>query len=71
VSVINPTNTVIATITVGSQPQSVAFAPAGTPNAGEGYVTDYGTNNVSVISPTNTVIATITVGDNPVGVAVS
>ena len=67
VSVINPTNTVIATITVGSAPVQVAVAPAG-----QVYVTNYANNTVSVISgASNAVIATITVGLNPVGIAVS
>ncbi|MGE7439645.1 YncE family protein, partial [Kitasatospora sp. NPDC001175] len=69
VSVINTTtNTVTATITVGTNPFAVAVSPDGT----TAYVTNEGSNNVSVINTTtNTVTATITVGTNPNGVAVS
>ena len=71
VSVISPeTNTVIATVPVGSSPFGVAVAPAG-PAAGDVYVTNSGSNTVSVINPVNTVIATVPVGSSPFGVAVS
>ena len=49
-------------ITVGDQAEGVAVAPAGTPNAGDVYVTSLtggGTGNggtLTVLSPTNTVI---------------
>ena len=64
---INPaTNTVTATIPVGSEPQGVAVSPTGT-YAGDIYVTNDGGATVSVINPaTNTVIATIPVGSVPV-----
>src|ERR1700683_1567577 len=63
VSVINPaTNTVTATIAVGTSPEGVAISPAG-PEAGDVYVVNEGTDTVSVINPaTNTVTATIAVG---------
>ena len=66
VSVINPaTNTVTATIPVGTEPHGVAVSPTG-PYAGDIYVTNYGGGTVSVINPaTNTVTATIPVGTNP------
>ena len=65
VSVIDTaTNTVIATIPVGSEAWGVAVKPDGT----RVYVTD---NNVSVIDTAlKTVIATISVGADPEGVAV-
>jgi YVTN family beta-propeller protein len=52
VSVINPsTDTVIATVTVGSDPIGVAVSPTG-PEAGDIYVTNFTlSNNVSVIEP--------------------
>ncbi len=69
VSVINTaTNTVVATIPVGTYPYSVAINPAGT----RVYVTNYSTNNVSVIdTATNTVVATVAVGTNPFGVTIN
>ena len=76
VSVISTaTNTVTATVTVGSFPRDVAV----TPNGKYSYVTDsyYNVTNfesgtVSVISTaTNTVTATVSVGSYPVGVAVT
>ena len=74
VSVIGPSNTVIATITagVGFSPHGVAVSPTGT-NAGDVYVTNSGDipGTVSVIGPSNTVIATIAVGSTPYGVAVA
>jgi YVTN family beta-propeller protein len=61
------TNTVVATIAVGSGPVGVTFNPAGT----LAYVANEGTNNVSVIDTmSNTVVATIQVGTSPWGVAV-
>src|ERR1700731_621419 len=63
VSLIDPaTNTVIATIPVGTSPDGVAVSPTG-PEAGDVYVVNAGSNTVSVIDPaTNTVIATIPFG---------
>ena len=49
-SVINPaTNTVTATITVGTEPSWVAVSPTG-PAAGDVYVTNFSSDTVSVIS---------------------
>jgi len=69
VSVINTaTNTVIATIPVGSLPSEVAVTPGGT----RAYVTNEGSGNVSVINVAgNSVITTIPVGTQPFGVAVT
>jgi uncharacterized repeat protein (TIGR01451 family) len=69
VSVIDTaTNTVTATINVGSAPDGVAVNPAGT----RVYVTDEGDGTVSVIdTATNTVTATTNVGSDPNGVAVN
>jgi len=66
VSVIDTaTNTVVATILVGSFPADVAVNPAGT----RAYVTEED-GTVSVIdTASNTVVATITVGSSPWGVA--
>ncbi|MGD0646121.1 MAG: beta-propeller fold lactonase family protein [Candidatus Bathyarchaeia archaeon] len=62
------TNTVTATVTVGSNPEGVAI----TPNGAYAYVTNGGGDKVSVISTTtNTVTATVTVGSSPEGVAVT
>ncbi len=59
-------NTVVATVAVGSQPLRVAVTPDGT----HAYVTIPG--NVSVIdTASNTVVATIPVGNSPEGVAVT
>ena len=60
VTVINTaTNTVVATIPVGSQPIGAAVTPDGT----RVYVTNTASNTVSVINTaTNTVVATIPVG---------
>ena len=65
VSVIDAaTNTVTATITVGTTPYGVAYG------SGYVYVANYGSNTVSVIdAATNTVTATVTVGTAPYGVA--
>src|SRR3990167_4402835 len=64
VSVIDiATNTVTATVGVGSTPAGMAVNPAGT----RAYVTNWGSNSVSVIDTgTNTVTATVSVGFNPV-----
>src|SRR3984893_491469 len=69
VSVIDTaTNTVTATIPVGSQPQGVAVAP----HRSKAYVANANSNNVSVIdTATNTVTATIPVGTFPDGLAVT
>ncbi len=69
VSVIDiATNTVVATVPVGTNPQGVAVNPAGT----RVYVANFGSNNVSVINTaTNTVVATVLVGTNPWGVAIN
>ncbi|WP_319436181.1 beta-propeller fold lactonase family protein [Mycobacterium sp. RTGN5] len=69
VSVINTaTNSVTATIPVGSGPQQVAVSPDGT----RVYVTNGASNTVSVINTsTNTVTNTIEVGTLPDGIAVS
>ena len=62
------TNTVTATIPVGSVPCGVAV----TPDGGTAYVTNGRDNTVSVIATaTNTVTATIPVGRRPEGVAVT
>ena len=64
VSVISTaTNTVTATVPVGSDPDGVAV----TPNGAYAYVTNEGSDSVSVISTaTNTVTATVPVGSDPV-----
>jgi YVTN family beta-propeller protein len=69
VSVIDAaTNTVTATIAVGSSPIGVAVSPAGN----KVYVANGGSNTMSVIAAaTNKVTATIPVGSAPEGVAVS
>jgi YVTN family beta-propeller protein len=62
------TNTVVATVTVGSGPQAVAL----TPNGAFAYVANEGSDDVSVIATaTNTVVATVAVGDSPEGVAIT
>jgi YVTN family beta-propeller protein len=63
------TNTVTATIPVGTYPYGVAV----TPDGGKVYVANFGSNNVSVIATaTNTVIGSpIPIGTNPAGVAVT
>ena len=67
VSVIDgTTNTVVATIPVGSAPQGIAFNP----DNGFLYVANQGSNTVSVIDgTTNTVTATIPVGSLPQSIA--
>ena len=69
VSVIDTaTNTVTATIPVGSTPVRAAVTPDGT----RAYVTNAGSDTVSVIdTATNTVTTTIPVGNVPVGVAIA
>ena len=63
-----PLNTVTNTITVGSDPWGVAFAP----NGAYAYVANPGSGTVSVINTaTNTVTSTITVGSSPWGVAIA
>lgn len=69
VSVIDTTsNSVIATIPVGSGP----FGVASTPDGRFVYVTNSGANSVSVIdTSSNAVVATVAVGGSPLGVAVT
>ena len=69
VSVIDTfSNTVTATIPVGSAPVGVAI----TPNGNFAYVTNFNSNTVSVIATsTNAVTATVTVGDGPRGIAIT
>ena len=69
VSVINTvTNSVVATVPVGSGPVGIAVNPAGT----HAYVTNRKDSTLSVIeTATNTVIATVPVGYGPVGVALN
>ncbi len=62
------TNTVTATIPVGTNPRGVAVNPTGTMV----YVANYDSNTISVIdTATNTVTATIPVGTWPLGIAVN
>ena len=62
------TNTVVATINVGSGPWAVAL----TPDSKFAYITNLKSNNVSVINTaSNAVIATIPVGLNPGSAAIS
>ena len=69
ISVINTaSNTVTATIPVGSRADFVAFSPDGS----LAYVTHWGGDDVSVINTTNnTVVTDITVGSGSYSVAVS
>ncbi len=63
-----PANKVVATITVGQQPTSVAVTPA----SDAVYVTNLASNTVTVISASlNTVAATIAVGQAPDSVAIT
>ena len=66
-------NTLVATITVGSLPWGIAVGPATVAYPqGLVYVTDYGSGNVSVIdAANNVVIANVTVGTGPEGIAVN
>jgi len=69
VSVIDTaTNTVVASVAVGSGPFGVAVNPGGT----RVYVANFQSNNVSVIdAASNAVVASVAVGSRPFGVAVS
>ncbi len=69
VSVINTsTNTVVATVPVGSRPGAVAITPDGS----FAYVVNFDSDNVSVINTsTNTVVATVPVGSFPHAVAIT
>ncbi|MCB9305668.1 MAG: beta-propeller fold lactonase family protein [Lewinellaceae bacterium] len=69
VSVINTaTNSVVATIPVGTKPVGVAVSPDGT----RVYTGNTGSSSVSVINTaTNSIVATIPVGNTPQGVAIS
>ena len=69
VSVIDTaTNTVTATVAVGTGPEGVAVSPDGA----RVYVGNFVSDNVSVISTaSNTVTATVAVGTSPFGVAVT
>ncbi|MCL4387693.1 beta-propeller fold lactonase family protein [Candidatus Marsarchaeota archaeon] len=61
-------NNLVSNITVGANPQDVAFSPSGA----FAYVADGNNNEVSVIdTATNTVTDTISVGSSPEGVAFS
>src|SRR5262249_53043396 len=69
VSVIDvATNTVVAAVSVGSNPESVAITPDGI----FAYVTNASTDRtvMAIDIPTNTVVATIGVGLNPFALAV-
>jgi YVTN family beta-propeller protein len=62
------TNTVVATVPVGSNPVGVAITPDGT----HAYVANNFSNTVSVIATaTNTVVASVPVGTRPLGVAIT
>ena len=62
------TNTVVATVPVGSLPRRLAITPDGT----RAYVGNQSSNTVSVIDiGTNTVVATVPVGNTPIGVAIT
>jgi YVTN family beta-propeller protein len=66
--IVTASNSVVATIPVGSGSALVAF----TPNGSLAYVTHYGGNYVSVIdTASNTVIGNITVGSGSYGIAFS
>jgi YVTN family beta-propeller protein len=69
VSVIDTaTNTVVATVVVGNNPDAVAI----TPDGDFAYVANFGSNTVSVIdTATNTVAATVPVGLGPDAVAIT
>ncbi len=61
-------NTVVATVAVGTQPIGVAITPDGR----FAYVTNFNGVSVSVLSTaSNTVVATVPVGAGPVGVAIT
>jgi YVTN family beta-propeller protein len=58
-------NTVVATVPVGTFPDGVAVTPDGK----HAYVANFNSNNVSVIdTATNTVVATVGVGSGPAAV---
>jgi YVTN family beta-propeller protein len=62
------TNTVVATVPVGYDPEDVAVNPA----TNRIYTANYDTGNVSVIDgATNTVVATVPAGSHPYGAAVN
>ena len=68
VSVLAPTNTVVATVPVGVAPGGVAI----TPDGAFAYVTNLLTNDVSVIATsTSTVVATVPVDSAPQSVAIT
>jgi YVTN family beta-propeller protein len=69
VSVISTaTNSVTATISVGTNPYGIAITPSGS----LAYVTNYGSASISVITlATNTVATTFTVIDNPTAIAIA
>ena len=69
VSVIDlATDSVLATVPVGSHPMGVAV----TPDATRAYVSNERSNSVSVIdTATNTVVATVPVGESPTGIRVN
>jgi YVTN family beta-propeller protein len=68
VSVIDTkTNSVAATVSVGTKPYGVAVHPEGT----VAYIANFGSSTVSVIDAAlNAVVATVPVGTNPFGIAV-
>src|SRR5207248_5953943 len=67
------TNTVVATVAVGSQPRAIAV----TPNGLYAYVANFGSNSVTVIDLTTNSVVTvpdgsaISVGTNPQGAVVT
>jgi YVTN family beta-propeller protein len=58
---ISSSNSVVATITVGSYPQQISFDKKNK----EMYVANFGSDTVSVIDSSNTVVASISVGSAP------
>ena len=61
-------NTVVATVTIGTNPEIVAITPDGS----YAYVANQGSNTASVIATaSNTVVKSVTVGNNPRGVAIT
>ena len=63
-----PSNQIVATILVGTDPNGMAFTPDGR----YGYVANVGSNNVSVIdTSSNTVIATVPVGNQAATIAMT
>lgn len=61
------TNTILAAVPVGTQPQGVAINPI----TNRIYVANYMSNNVSVLDGSTNAVATIAVDQNPLGVAVN